>query len=123
MTQSTWLYIAAALSVITLLVHIFAGGKSVAKPLLESALDNEAKFASYYCWHLVTIVIAFMATCFALSASNITSLELAISASVLAFLFTCWSISLTVLKKQHVMTLPQWILFLPITLAGTLGVY
>ena len=122
MTESFWLYTAASISTLTLLAHIFGGGKSIAKPVLDSDLDNEPKYASYYCWHMVTIVIAFMAVCFVFTALAIASVDLAIAATVLAGLFTLWSIFLTVWKKQTVLTLPQWILFLPIAISGYLGI-
>ena len=41
-----WLYAASALSGITALIHIFGGGKSVAKPLLESSMNDEAKYTN-----------------------------------------------------------------------------
>ena len=117
-----WLYIAAGLSVLTLLAHLIGGGKSIARPILESELDLEPKFASYYCWHMVSIVIGFLAVAFALPVMGLSAIDLAWAATVLASLFTIWSIGLTVWKKQRIGTLPQWILFLPIAITGFLGV-
>ena len=117
-----WLYTACAISTLTLVAHVNGGGQSIAKPVLESDLEAEPKYASYYCWHMVTIVIAFMACAFLLSALSIASLDLAIAATMLALLFAIWSIALTIWKKQKIMTLPQWILFLPIAITGFLGV-
>ena len=123
MTPDLWLYCAAGLSLLTLVAHVFGGGKSVARPLLDSDLGNEAKFTNYYCWHMVTLIIAFMGMCFFLNAQDIASTDLSIGATILAALFTLWSILLTLWKQQRVMTLPQWILFLPIAITGTLGVF
>ena len=55
-----WLYIASGLCAATLLLHLAGGGKSIARPVLDSNLDPEPKFASYYCWHIVSMIIAFM---------------------------------------------------------------
>ncbi len=118
----SWLYVASGLSVVTLLAHLIGGGKSIARPVLESALEPEPKFASYYCWHMVSIIIGFMAVAFALPAASLAAIDLAWAATVLASLFTAWSIGLTIWKKQRVVTLPQWILFLPIATTGVLGV-
>ncbi len=116
-----WLFIASGLSALTLLVHVIAGGRSVARPVLESELSAEPKYASYYCWHMVSIVIAFMALAFALPALSLASIDLAWAATLLAFLFAVWSLALTVWKRQRFITLPQWLLFLPIAVAGFLG--
>ena len=123
MTSTLWLHIAATISLVTLIAHIFGGGKSAAQPLLASGLDDEAKLTNYYCWHMVTIIIAFMCLCFALTAGGYTSADLAVAATLLAALFTLWSIGLIFWKKQKVTTLPQWILFLPIAITGGLGAF
>lgn len=116
-----WLYAAATLTTFTLFVHVFGGGKTVATPLLESEMGDEAKFTNYYCWHIVTIVLASMAICFTLPALSIASNDLAILATLLAFAFAIWSIMLTVIKKLKILVLGQWILFLPIAIFGFLG--
>lgn len=121
MTPAIWLYCASALSLFTMLLHVFGGGRSAASPLLASDLNDEAKFTNYYCWHMVTITIGCMAVGFALAASGTASADLAIAATLLAALFTVWSVALTLWKKQRLMTLPQWILFLPIAMAGAMG--
>lgn len=116
-----WLYAASALSAITCLIHLFGGGITVAKPLLESELGAEAKYANYYCWHMVTIMIAAMAICFFLAARAWASMDLAVLSSSLAFAFALWSGALIMLKKQPMLTLPQWILFLPTAIVGFIG--
>lgn len=116
-----WLYAASVLSALTFFVHVLGGGKSAARPLLDSELENEVKYTNYYCWHIVTIVIGAMAICFFLSASSTASVDLAILSSALALAFAIWSGALTILKRQSVLALPQWILFLPIAIMGFLG--
>ncbi len=117
-----WLYVASGLTVLTLLAHLLGGGKSIARTVLESDLALEPKFASYYCWHMVSITIGFMAVAFILPAMSLAAVDLAWAATILASLFTIWSIGLTIWKKQRIVTLPQWIYFLPIATTGFLGV-
>ena len=95
-----WLYSASALSAITALIHIFGGGKSVAKPLLESSMNDEAKYTNYYCWHMVTIIIVVMAVCFFLAARSVEFRELGVLSSALSFAFAIWSCLLIYIKKQ-----------------------
>jgi len=116
-----WLYAASLLCALTTLIHIFGGGPAVAKPLLDSALDDEAKYTNYYCWHMVTIVIAAMAICFFLAARRPESFQLGVLATVLSFAFGIWSVALVIGKKQGFFTLPQWALFFPIGIVGAVG--
>ena len=63
------LWLAAAMALITTLVHTFAGGREVARPLLASnALPPASKWLNYYCWHITTILLAFMTAGYALAA-------------------------------------------------------
>jgi hypothetical protein len=122
MTSSAWLYSAAIFSFLTLVAHIFGGGRTIAQPLLDSDLDDIPKYASYYCWHMVTIIILYMTISFALSASNLASTDLAWGSIILATLFAAWSFFLCLWKNQGLLKLPQWIMFLPISVTGILGV-
>ncbi|WP_291078171.1 hypothetical protein [Hyphomonas sp.] len=62
MSPELCLFLAAGLSLVTFLVHLFAGGVHVARPLLAStALPPASKWLNYYCWHLVTLMLGFMA--------------------------------------------------------------
>ena len=63
------LWLAAAMALLTTLVHTFAGGREVARPLLASnALPPASKWLNYYCWHITTILLAFIAAGYALAA-------------------------------------------------------
>lgn len=116
-----WLYAASILTELTALLHIFGGGKSVAKPLLQSALDDEAKYTSYYCWHMATIVMVAMSVCFFLAAQKTEFRDLGILSSALSLAFGVWSVVLVFIKKQSAFVLPQWILFLPIAVISAIG--
>ncbi len=56
---------AAALAGMTLAVHVFAGGKAVARPLLaDTNLPPESKWLNYYCWHITSVMIGFICAAF-----------------------------------------------------------
>lgn len=60
------IWIAALLSAVTFYVHTFVGGKRVAAPLLlDRSLPPASKWLNYYCWHVTTVLIAFLAASFA----------------------------------------------------------
>ena len=64
--QSVFLWGASAASLVTLLVHLFAGGVAVARPLLaDRSLPRAAKWLAYYCWHIASAAILFMGAAFA----------------------------------------------------------
>lgn len=115
------IWVACGLSALTCLVHVFAGGPESARPLLESDLGLVAKYTNYYCWHIVSITLAAMAGCYLLAALYPQAWELAALATVLAAAFAVWSIALNLTVRPRFIELPQWILFLPITIAGLVG--
>jgi len=121
--QVNWLYAASVLSAITALLHIVGGGKTTAQPLLESSLNDRAKYTNYYCWHIVTIVIIAMAVCFFLAARHVEYRELGILSTALSLAFAIWSCLLIFIKKQKPFVLPQWVFFFPIAIVGVVGLF
>jgi hypothetical protein len=56
---------AAAIAFITFAVHTFVGGVRVARPLLaDRSLPPASKWLNYYCWHIVTVLLAAMTAAF-----------------------------------------------------------
>ena len=103
------------------MLHVFAGGPIAARPLLLSDMRDEAKYTNYYCWHLVSIVIAAMTFGFAYAAVEAAGRDVAIIMTVLAGMFAAWSLGLVLWKRQRPFRLPQWLLFAPIAVLGAVG--
>lgn len=122
--MNIWLALAAALAAATTLIHFVLGGRHVAAPLLATErLHAVPKFTMYYCWHLVTIVLAALALAFGLAASGHASRDLALFATVGAALFCLWSLGMIGLFHLRIAHFPQWALFAAITLSGTIGLW
>lgn len=122
--MNIWLALAAALAAATTLIHFVLGGRHVAAPLLATErLHAVPKFTMYYCWHLVTIVLAALALAFGLAASGRASRDLALFATVGAALFCLWSLGIIGLFHLRIAHFPQWALFAAITLSGTIGLW
>lgn len=52
------LLVAAAMMTLAFYVHVVVGGRHVARPLLaDRRLPPPAKWLSYYCWHIVSLMI------------------------------------------------------------------
>ncbi len=83
-------------------VHVVMGGKDIARPLLESTeLNPVVKYTHYYCWHLVTVMIAGLGAMFLLAAFWPEAIMLAGAAAVFAALFSLWNIALYLWKREH----------------------
>lgn len=122
--MSSYLIAAAVLSFLTLGIHAFLGGRDVARPLLASKdLDVAARYTLYYGWHMITMLLVAMTAGFAHAATSARGADVAVVMSLLAGGFAVWSGVLVVWKKQRAWDLPQWLLFLPISALGLLGVW
>ncbi len=121
---SQFLYGAAAVSAVVCGLHVFLGGPTSARPLLRARyLHPVAKYTNYYCWHIVTLVLVAMPVSFAWAARWPEAIELAVLMTALAAAFTVWSGALVVWKQQKPLHLPQWALFLPVTVLGLFGLW
>ncbi len=117
-----FLFAAAIASLLTFLLHLFVGGRGVAKPLLNaSGIEEVTKLTTYYCWHIVTVVLLIMTCAFAYVALLQFDLPLTIVMTSMAGSCTLLSIGLILVRKLKPLDYPQWIFFLPMTVLGVLG--
>ncbi|NVJ98040.1 MAG: hypothetical protein HWE25_07805 [Alphaproteobacteria bacterium] len=118
-------FLAASMaSAFTALLHLFLGGREIAAPLLKARdMRAVAKYTNYYCWHMVSIVLATMAAGYGWSAFRPQSTEIAVLFSFLALAFCVWNVLLVFWKKQHPLHMPQWILFAGIFLLSVPGFF
>jgi hypothetical protein len=122
--MNAWLALAALLAAATTLIHAILGGREIATPLLAAErLHAVPKFTLYYCWHLVTIVLAALALAFGLVAIGLGSRDLALFATVGAALFCLWSLGMVGLFRLRIAQFPQWALFAAIAISGTIGLW
>lgn len=120
--MSVWFLAAAVIAALTCLAHVWLGGRETARPLLEAGeLGSVPKFTSYYCWHLVTIILAGLALAFALVAVGDGSRDLGVFATGCTALFGIWSVVMIQRFGLKPMHFPQWVLFAPIAVCGALG--
>lgn len=114
-----WFFAAGGVSALNALIHIFAGGKEVAKPLLSSTdLGTVPRLTAYFCWHITTIVLVAMAAGFLWLGYHPDDTSLAILLTGLAGAFALLSLGLVRVHRVGPLALPQWILFSAIALPG-----
>lgn len=121
-----WLVLASGvLATLTAAIHLVAGGKDVARPLLESSLAEDVKLTLYACWHLVSVALVFSSV--ALLANGI---GLMVSDLTVAFISVLWllfgivflAVALWVAQPRGLLRFPQWVLLLPVGALGLWGI-
>lgn len=114
---------AGLLSGAVLMLHIFVGGPKIARPLLAASdIRPVSKFTNYYCWHIVSIVLAAMTACFLYVGWTGDGPELAVLMTGFAASFAGWSVALVLWKRQSPLAMPQWALFTGVTALGLAGI-
>ncbi len=115
------LYIALALAVAMTCVHLFVGGRLIAAPLLASGLADLPRLTLYLCWHGVTIVLAGMALLIAdaLFWRRRADSAFLVAALAASFAFLGWVIIIRFGLSP--LSLPQWIVFVPMAGAAFFG--
>jgi hypothetical protein len=113
---------AGVFSLLTCLIHLFVGGRFIARPLLDATdLRRFPKVTAYYAWHLVTVMLLAMSCGFSLAAAvpgqrTLVSFwrSLLGGASILNF-------GMMLYFKQKPTRLIQWVFFVPITILAVLA--
>lgn len=117
-----FLLAAAVVSLITFLAHLFWGGYEVVNPLLQAAeLQEVPKLTLYYCWHTATLLF-FAMTC-AYTYGSLVQPDLPLMVTMTSMAAACALLNLALIGMRQLKPLdyPQWLLFIPITLFGVLG--
>lgn len=113
---------AAAMCATTTFIHCYFGGRYIAAPLLAARdLADVPKYTQYFCWHLVSAMLAVMTLAFLWAAFDPAARAAAVMAELLAVSYTLWGVGLIVWKRQSFRQMPQWALFGAIALAGGAG--
>ncbi len=117
-----WFLAAGTASLITMLIHIFLGGREIVRPLLAAeGLAKVPKFTMYYCWHLVTIAILALAAGFVYAGAFGGGTDIVVAAISGAVLFCGWSLIMIVGFGLRVLHFPQWIMFATVVVFGICG--
>jgi len=89
---------ATAAAASTFCVHVFVGEIHVARPLVaDTALPKAAKWLAFYCWHLVTLMLAALSLYLLAVALSWVSAELAFYMGL--FCIACSALSVLVAIK------------------------
>jgi hypothetical protein len=122
--MNLYLMIAGLLAFAVCLIHIFAGGQGIAKPLLAvEKMPNMVRYTMYYCWHLVTITLAGMALAFVMAAQPGGARALGLFATFGAASFAALNFGMNLRLRLSFAQHPQGFLFLPVAALGAAGLW
>lgn len=108
---------AATLSFAWFALHLFGGGKAIAKPLRQSTtLDHRVMATIWMCWHMVTASIILMGVFFVLGLY--VDSTFVVAGSLLAGGVAIAGISAPFALGTTFRVIPQGWLFVPIALLG-----
>ena len=136
--MNLWLMTAALLAGATMVVHLVAGGRLFARPLLALDVGPTLKATHYFCWHIVTLTLGAWAAALA---------WLALAWLALAWLALAWlaladgdwvrpaafglaglaaaiaglNLVIGVRQTGGIWPLPQWAFFLPLAIVTVAG--
>lgn len=118
-----FLLVAAILSLITFLAHLFWGGQDIVNPLLEAPdLQEMPKLTAYYCWHITTLMLFIMSCAYIYVALVQLDFPLTVAMTCIAAACALLSIGLILVRKLKPLDYPQWLFFIPISFFGVLGI-
>lgn len=100
-------------------IHAVMGGREIARPLLrQDVLPPVVTLTHYYCWHMATITLAVLAGCYGYAAIFPDGRILAVMATLVAGAFCIWGLVLVLWKRERHRDMPQWVLFLGLSISG-----
>ena len=120
--MSGWLIALGLLSFGLALVHVLAGGKECARPLLDADLGRIPKLTLYACWHYVSLHLALGGVALVWIGARPVLMGNAIAAVVASTWLGFAAVFLAIIPRARVrgawFRLGQWMAFLPMGIAG-----
>ncbi len=117
---------AAVLAAFVTAVHVIAGGKDVASPLLASSISEEPRLTLYAVWHMVSVLLGISAAALVRAAMPKHQAGMASAVRLLALLWGASGLVFLVVAATQAgeglfLKLPQWVLLLPVSVLAWLG--
>ncbi len=120
--MNTWLFAASAFSGITTLIHFFAGGRGIARPLLDSQdIELVPKLVNYLCWHMATLALFATACAFGYGAFHPGAAELVLAFSLMSAASAFIVLGIALRFRVSLMAMPQWVLLGGMAALGLTG--
>lgn len=120
--MNAYFLVAAGLSAFNTGLHFFAGGRQIARPLLDAtSLSDEVRCVQYFCWHIATLSLVLQTVVFGVAAMDPGQWTLAIVGTGFAAAIGLLGLVIPLMLKIGYRTMPQGWLFVPVTGAGLWG--
>ena len=122
MINTILLCAAALLAASTAVLHVFAGGVRVVRPLLAIDTDPQIKWLSYLMWHIGTVTTLFIAAGFATAAVFPARFDYAWIATIGAASFVAVALFVVIKSGLPARRIPVIPMFSLVTVLGALGI-
>ena len=121
--MNLWLMTAALLAGATMVVHLVAGGRMFARPLLALDAGPTFKATHYFCWHIVTLTLGAWAAALAwlALAGGDWVRPAAFGLAGLAAAIAGLNLAIGVRQTGGIWPLPHWAFFLPLAIVTVAG--
>jgi len=119
-----WFLAASFAAIATFAFHTVVGGRFVARPLLAAEdVGKVARYTAYYCWHLVSILLAGLTLALLRAGLFSGGRELAAAAVTFSLCATVWSVAMIQRNNLGWVRFLQWMLFALIGFLGAAGLW
>ena len=123
MTDTALYYwIASAVAVVGLLIHVGIGGKAFVRPMFNSNMEEINKWITYICWHSASLMFLGYVLGFAYAASQPDATLLVMACLYLSSTSLLLFFYLALFVHRAIFRLPGLYLMTAITLFGILGI-
>lgn len=112
---------ALAVALVTLAIHVVAGGREIARPMLGGDLDPIIRHTLYMVWHFVTLLIIALAAAFAAGLYRPRYRVAARAAALFMAAGAAMTFAIIAYLGIGIFELPQWILFVAMAGFGLYG--
>lgn len=114
--------VAAVLTFVIFGIHLFAGGREAARPLLDATcLDQQARMTLYYAWHVVSAGLLAASLVFLAAALRPEWVAIGWAAGLMMAVFALVSIVQTIAYRLPLTMVPQWMFFVPVAALALWG--
>ncbi len=120
-----WFLGAGSINLLWAFIHLFLGGRDIARPLLNSPnLEASVKYVLYVCWHVTTLVLVAISIMFLVAAyMSSQALVLSMIATLLTIAIVIMGLVIPPVLGQSYKIVPQGWLFVPVAILGLFGIF
>lgn len=116
-----WFWAAAAVSLMTAVVHIIVGGGEVMAPLMAADMPSAARETLALAWHLVSATLLAITALYVVAALRPTLQRLGLAAGLVSLALAAAALATALRSQVAFWMLPQWTLLVAMAVPGLIA--